>query len=214
MVRVTAAVQGHDLGSASDAVRRAVLALPRQPGVRVEFDGMQKSQQTAFERLLLVGALGIGLVFLLLVAQFKSWRLPVAIFAALPFGQVGALLALQLTGVSLNVGSAIGLVMLVGLLVKNGIILIECAQRLAAEGHDDTTALVTAARLRLRPILMTTLATIAGLLPLALGIGAGAELQRPLAIAVVGGLAVATLATLLVVPVGCALLARGRLAAQ
>jgi multidrug efflux pump subunit AcrB len=117
-------------------------------------------------------------------------------------------------GEALNVSSAMGLVLLIGLLVKNGIILIECAQSLAASGLDEAAALTEAARLRLRPILMTTLAAIFGLLPLALGIGSGADLQRPLAIAVIGGLLVATMATLVVVPLGCAMLAPGRLARE
>lgn len=214
MVRVTAKVEGTDLGSASALVRRVVLALPQEAGVRVEFDGQQKSQKSAFERLTLVFGLAAGLVFLLLAAQFRSLRLPLVLFAALPFGQIGALLVLQSCGVALDVSSAMGLVLLVGLAVKNGIILIEYAQRLVASGSGETDALVEAARVRLRPILMTTLATIAGLAPLALGVGAGAELQRPLAIAVIGGLVVATLATLIVVPLGCQVLARGRLVTE
>ena len=214
MVRVTAGVSQRDLGSASAAVRAAMAKLQLPPGVRIELDGQQKGQAQQFERLLVVALLGIGLVFLLLVVQFRSLRLPVAIFLALPFGQLGALLALQVCGIALNVSSAMGLVLLVGLLVKNGIILIECAQDLAAQGMEEAAALTEAARLRLRPILMTTLAAIAGLLPLAVGLGAGAELQRPLAVAVIGGLMVATIATLFVVPMGCAWLARGRLARE
>ena len=214
LVRVTAAVEGRDLGSASAAVERVLSTLPHEPLVRIELDGQQKSQKAAFANLAVVFALGAGLVFFLLCSQFRSLRLPVVIFAALPFGQVGALLALQVCGVTLNVSSAMGLVLLVGLAVKNGIILIEYSQQLVASGASEADAIVEAARVRLRPILMTTLATIAGLLPLALGVGAGAELQRPLAIAVIGGLAVATVATLLVVPVGCATLARGRLAQE
>ena len=210
MVRVTANVQGRDLGSASAAVRAAVAAVPLEPGVRVEFDGQQRTQAKQFTRLLVVATLGMGLVFLLLVVQFRSLRLPLAIFLALPFGQLGALLALRVCGEALNVSSAMGLVLLIGLLVKNGIILIECAQSLAASGLDEAAALTEAARLRLRPILMTTLAAIFGLLPLALGIGSGADLQRPLAIAVIGGLLVATMATLVVVPLGCAMLEIGR----
>lgn len=214
MVRVTCGVAHRDLGSASAAVLAIVQAMPLEPGVRIELDGQQKTQQQQFVRLLLVSVLGIGLVFLLLVVQFRSLRLPLAIFLALPFGQLGGLLALQMCGVALNVSSAMGLVLLVGLLVKNGIIFIECAQQLAASGVDETSAIVQAARLRLRPILMTTLAAIAGLLPLALLLGTGSELQRPLAIAVIGGLIVATIATLFVVPLGCVWLARGRLAPE
>ena len=203
MVRVTAAVAGTDLGSASRAVAAAIEGLPKPSGVRCEIGGQVESQQRAFEHLVVVAGLGIGLVFLLLVAQFRSLSLPLAIFLALPFGQIGGLLALRTCGVPLNVSSGMGLIMLVGLVVKNGIILIEHSQQLRARGAAPRDAIVAAARTRLRPILMTTLCAIAGLLPLALGLGAGAELQRPLAIAVVGGLVVSTLCGLFVVPLAC-----------
>jgi multidrug efflux pump subunit AcrB len=211
MVRVTAAVAGRDLGSASLAVEDAVRRLPHRAGVRVEFGGQAESQKTAFGNLLTVFGLGAGLVFLLLVIQFHSLRLPVVMFLALPFGQLGGLLALRMTGVALNISSGMGLIMLVGLVVKNGIIMIEYAQQLHRGGLGEREAIVEAARVRLRPILMTTIAAIAGLVPLALGLGAGAELQRPLAIAVIGGLVVSTTFTLIVLPFGCAILARGRL---
>jgi CzcA family heavy metal efflux pump len=214
MVRVTAGVAGRDLGSVSRAVEQAVGRLPRTPGVRVEFGGQAQSQQSAFVNLLTVFGLGMGLVFLLLVIQFRSLRLPLVMFLALPFGQLGGLGALRLTDVPLNISSGMGLIMLVGLVVKNGIIMIERAQQLRGEGHGEREAILQAARSRLRPILMTTLAAIAGLLPLALGVGAGAELQRPLAVAVIGGLVVSTTFTLIVVPFGCAVLARGHLDAE
>ena len=211
MVRVTASVSGNDLGAASRAVEQAVAALPREPGVRVEYGGQAQNQKAAFANLSLVFGLGGGLVFLLLVVQFRSLRLPAVMFLALPFGQLGGLWALRLTGVPLNISSGMGLIMLVGLAVKNGIILIEYSQQLRREGHAERDAILAAARVRLRPILMTTFAAIAGLTPLALGVGAGSELQRPLAIAVIGGLAVSTAFTLVVVPLGCAVLARGHL---
>ncbi|MDZ4774919.1 MAG: efflux RND transporter permease subunit [Planctomycetota bacterium] len=214
MVRVTAAVARRDLGSASRAVERAVAALPRDASVRVEFGGQAASQHTAFLHLLLVFGLGGGLVFLLLVFQFRSLRLPLVLFLALPFGQLGGLYALELCGVPLDISSGMGLIMLVGLAVKNGIILIEYAQQLHREGRSERDAILEAARVRLRPIVMTTCAAIAGLLPLALAWGAGSALQRPLAIAVIGGLIVSTLFTLVVVPLGCATIARGRLIAE
>jgi CzcA family heavy metal efflux pump len=210
MVRVTASVAGRDLGSAERAVENAVRALPRDASVRVDFGGQAKSQKAAFANLVTVFSLALGLVFLLLVVQFRSLSLPLVILLALPFGQIGALHALRVAGVSLNLSSGMGLILLVGLVVKNGIILIEYAQQLRREGRDEVDAIVEAARVRLRPILMTTLAAIAGLVPLLFG-GAGSELQRPLAIAVIGGLAVSTVFTLVAVPVGCALFARGRL---
>ncbi|HEX5011533.1 MAG TPA: efflux RND transporter permease subunit [Planctomycetota bacterium] len=211
MVRVTAAIAGRDLGSASRAVERAVHALPRDPGVRVEFGGQAQSQGQAFRNLLLVFGLGGGLVFLLLVVQFRSLRLPTVMFLALPFGQLGGLLALRLADVPLNISSGMGLIMLVGLVVKNGIILIEYAQQLRRDGLAERDAILAAARVRLRPILMTTCAAIAGLLPLALAVGAGSQLQQPLAVAVIGGLLVSTAFTLVVVPLGCDVLARGHL---
>ncbi len=211
MVRVTASVSGRDLGSASRAVEKAVGALQRDASVRVEYGGQAQSQKSAFENMLLVFALGGGLVFLLLVVQFRSLRLPAAMFLALPFGQLGGLYALLLTGVALNISSGMGLIMLVGLVVKNGIIMIEYAQQLHREGREEREAILESARVRLRPILMTTFAAIAGLVPLALGIGAGSQLQRPLAITVIGGLIVSTTFTLIVVPLGCAVLARGHL---
>ena len=211
MVRVTAGVAGRDLGSASRAVKAAVAKLPDHRGTRIEYGGQAESQQTAFANLVLDFGLGTGLVFLLLVVQFRSLRLPAVMFLALPFGQLGALYALHLTGMALNISSGMGMIMLVGLVVKNGIIMIEYAQDLCRQGMDEREAIVEAARIRLRPILMTTIAAIAGLLPLALSLGAGAELQQPLAIAVIGGLLVSTTFTLMVVPLGCAVVARGRL---
>ncbi len=211
MVTVTAAVSGRDLGSAAAAVEKAVLAIPRDPSVRVEFGGQAASQKDTFANMMLVCGIGAGLVFLLLVAQFRSLRLPAVMFLTLPFGQLGGLYALKLSGVALNVSSGMGLIMLVGLVVKNGIIMIESAQQLRRDGMSDIEAVIEAARVRLRPILMTTLAAIAGLVPLALKFGTGSELQRPLAIAVIGGLVVSTIFTLIVVPLGCATLARGSL---
>ncbi|MBI1374723.1 MAG: AcrB/AcrD/AcrF family protein [Phycisphaera sp.] len=203
MVRVTAGVSGTDLGTASAAVRQAVDKLHLPPDIRVEYGGQAESQKAAFANLVLVFSLASGLVFLLLVVQFRSRRLPIVMFLAMPFGLLGGLYALYVTGVALNISSAMGLIMLVGLVVKNGIIMIEYAQHLHHEGKAPREAMIEAARVRLRPILMTTLAAIAGLFPLALGIGAGSELQRPLAIAVIGGLSVSTLFTLIVVPLGC-----------
>jgi len=211
LVRVTAGVSGRDLGSASRAVERAVAALPLEGGVQVEYGGQAASQQSAFRRMRLVFGLGGGLVFLLLVVQFRSLRLPAVMFLALPFGLLGGVYALRATGVAVNIASGMGLIMLVGLVVKNGIIMIGFAQQLRRAGRTEEQAILLAARVRLRPILMTTFAAIAGLTPLAFGIGAGSEMQRPLAIAVIGGLLVSTAVTLIAMPAGCAALARGRL---
>ncbi|MEO7475659.1 MAG: efflux RND transporter permease subunit, partial [Gemmatimonadales bacterium] len=140
-------------------------------------------------------------VLLLLVAQFGGFRGPLAIILAVPLGATGALIMLAVTGVPFNVSSFMGLILLVGLIVKNGILLLDSAHGAADAGAGPAEALLRAGRLRLRPILMTSVCTLAGLIPLSLGLGAGAELQRPLALAVIGGLVVSTLVTLLLVPV-------------
>jgi len=136
-----------------------------------------------------------------MLAAFGSFRQPLIILAAVPLAPIGVALGLTLTGTPFNVSSFMGLLLLVGLVVKNGILLVDAANRHRASGSGVTDALVLGARERLRPILMTTLAAIFGLLPLAFGIGAGAAMERPLAIAVVGGLSTATLFTLVLIPV-------------
>jgi multidrug efflux pump subunit AcrB len=144
--------------------------------------------------------IAVLLVFGLLVAQFRRFSSAAVIMSAAPLSLVGAFGLLLLTGTPLNVSSYMGLILLIGLIVKNGIILIDYAHRLETEGLDRREALVRAGAVRLRPILMTTLCTLFGLLPLALGLGAGAELQKPLAIAVIGGLSMSTIVTLVFVP--------------
>ena len=207
MVAVTAGIEGVDLGTAARRVREGLARLEKPADVRIELGGQIESQTKAFANLMVVLALACGLVFLLLVIQFRSYRLPFIIFLTLPPSQIGGLLALKLTGTALNISSFMGLVMLVGLVVKNGIIFIEYTAQLREQGEPSLgEALVHAGRVRLRPILMTSLAAIIAMAPLALNIGAGAELQRPLAIAVIGGLSVSTLFTLLIIPVAHLLL--------
>jgi multidrug efflux pump subunit AcrB len=168
----------------------------------LEIGGQAASQREAFRQLLLVFALGAGAVLLVMVTQFGNFRGPLAIMLAAPLGLTGALIALWLAGVPFNVSSFMGLILLIGLIVKNGIILLDAAHGFHDQGLPPRESLLRAGRLRLRPILMTTLCTLAGLFPLALGLGSGAELQRPLAIAVLGGLTLSTLVTLLLLPVG------------
>ncbi|HTS87202.1 MAG TPA: efflux RND transporter permease subunit [Gemmatimonadales bacterium] len=180
--------------------RLARLALPA--GVTLEYGGQYTGQQESFRQLLLVLGLAVALVLLVMVAQFGAFRGPLVILAAATLGLTGALGGLALTHVPFNVSSFMGLILLVGLVVKNGILLLDAAMGFRAEGRSPMESLTEAGRVRLRPILMTTICTLAGLLPLALGLGAGAELQRPLAIAVIGGLSLSTVVTLLLLPVG------------
>jgi len=148
-----------------------------------------------------VFALAGFLVFAILVAQFRAWLPALLILLAAPLSFGGGLVLLWLTGIDLNISSAMGFILLVGLTVKNGIMLLDAFEVRRAAGEPFADALAHAGRLRVRPILMTTGCTLFGLLPLALGLGAGAELQRPLALAVIGGLSLSTLVTLYLVPV-------------
>jgi multidrug efflux pump subunit AcrB len=200
LVAVTGQVEERSLGAVMRDIRAAASGVALPAGVTLEYGGQYASQQQSFRELLGVLALATGAVLMVLVAQFNSLRGPLAIVLAIPFGLTGAVMALAAARVPFNVSSFMGVILLVGLIVKNGILLFDAAQDLHAGGASVRDALVGAGRLRLRPILMTTLCTLAGLVPLALGWGAGAELQRPLAIAVIGGLIVSTAVTLLLLP--------------
>jgi len=198
---MTADVTDRPLGDVMRDVRRILGATPPPPGVRVDLGGQYAGQQEAFRALLLVLGLAAVSVIAVMVVQFESFIEPLVITLAAPVSFVGSLALLLVTGTVLNVSSFMGLILLVGLVVKNGIILLDFTRR--RQRADDlplAQALEEAGRVRLRPILMTTLCTLFGLLPLALGLGSGSELQRPLALAVIGGLALSTPITLFMVP--------------
>ncbi|HTG53602.1 MAG TPA: efflux RND transporter permease subunit, partial [Gemmatimonadaceae bacterium] len=201
MIAITSDVSGRALGSVMRDVRGVLAANPPPAGIRVEIGGQYANQQEAFRALLIVLALAAVSVVAVMVIQFQSFLEPLAIVLAAPVSFVGAVVLLLVTGTPLNVSSLMGLILLVGLIVKNGIILLDFTRRrMRLDGVPLERAIQDAARVRLRPILMTTLCTLFGLLPLALGLGAGAELQRPLALAVIGGLALSTPITLYMVP--------------
>src|SRR3989442_1416165 len=182
-------------------VNQAVADPIGMTGVGVALGGQYASQQEAFRGLLLVLGLAVVSVCAVMVVQFESFVEPLVVLLVAPVSFVGALALLLATGTALNVSSFMGLILLVGLIVKNGIILLDFTRlRMLAERLPLEAAIREAARVRLRPILMTTLCTLFGLLPLALGIGTGSELQRPLALAVIGGLALSTPITLFAVP--------------
>jgi multidrug efflux pump subunit AcrB len=197
---VTARLENRDLGSGVADVRAALANLTLPVGYTLEIGGQYDSQRQAFQQLLLVFAIGASLVYLVLVIQFRRFIPALLILAAAPLSLGGAFLLLAVTGTDLNVSSAMGLILLVGLAVKNGIVLLDFADMRRAEGLPLREAVLAAARVRLRPILMTTLCTLFGLAPLAIGLGAGAELQKPLALAVIGGLTLSTFVTLYLVP--------------
>ncbi|HEV3194812.1 MAG TPA: efflux RND transporter permease subunit [Candidatus Cybelea sp.] len=206
---VTANTTGRNLPATVAAIRRAVARAGLPPGYRTEIAGAYRAQQDSFRQFVLVIAIAIGLVFFVMLGAFGSFRQPLVILAAVPLAPIGVAIALTITRTTFNVASFMGLLLLVGLVVKNGILLVDAANRRRSEGSTITDALVLAGRERLRPILMTTLAAIGGLLPLAFGIGAGAAMEQPLAIAVVGGLSTATFFTLVLIPVLYASLCAG-----
>ncbi|HEV7594509.1 MAG TPA: efflux RND transporter permease subunit, partial [Gemmatimonadaceae bacterium] len=201
MIAMTADVTGRSLGSVINDVKSVLSAQKPPAGVRVELGGQYASQQQAFRGFMLVLGLAIACVVTIMVLQFQSFIEPFVVLLAAPLSFVGAMLMLLITGTPLNVSSFMGLILLVGLIVKNGIILLDFTRhRMQTEDVTLEQGIIEAAGVRVRPILMTTLCTLFGLLPLALGLGAGSEMQRPLALAVIGGLALSTPITLYVVP--------------
>ena len=209
MVTLTARLENRDLGGAIGDVKKMMDGITLPTGTSYEIGGQYESQQASFHDLLYVLALALGAVFIVLVIQFRAFMPALIILSAAPLSLVGVFAMLWITRTALNVSSFMGIILMVGLVVKNGIILFEYVQKLHVEDKMPLAeALVAAGKIRVRPILMTTLATLFGLLPLALGIGSGAELQKPLALAVIGGLLLSTFITLLVMPVLYSLLER------
>jgi len=200
MALVSGRLEGRDLGNAVAEIRDRLPMVKLPVGYTYEIGGQYESQRQAFRELLMVFGIAAVLVFAILVMQFRAWVPALLILLAAPLSLAGALALLKLTGTDLNVSSAMGLILLIGLVVKNGIMLLDFSERLHEAGEPWDSAIAHAGRIRLRPILMTTFCTLFGLLPLALGLGSGAELQKPLALAVIGGLALSTPVTLLAIP--------------
>jgi CzcA family heavy metal efflux pump len=207
MVAVTSDTENRDIGSLADEVEAIGRGIKLPPGYRMVIGGQAKSQRDTVTQIGVVGAFAVVLVLTVLAAQFRRMRVAALVLASVPVAIVGAVAALVATGTPLNASSLMGCVLLVGLVVKNGVLLLEEAEHSSLR-EDPVRAVTLAAQRRLRPVVMTTLATLAGLFPLALGIGAGAELQQPLAIAVIGGLLTSTLATLGLLPPFAALALR------
>ncbi len=200
VVILSAGVRGADLDGAAEAVRKKLADLPLPPGFQLEVGGQAEGARETRDDLAAVFALGLFLVLAVLLVQLGSLRWALVVLAGAPLAIAGALVALAITHIPLNASSMTGCVLLAGLVVKNGILLLEHAAHAVKAGVPLDEALAEAAERRVRPIVMTTAATIAGLLPLALGLGAGAELQRPLAVATIGGLILSTSVTLLAMP--------------
>jgi multidrug efflux pump subunit AcrB len=191
VAHVTARLEGVALGTAVSAVKQNLARMPLPAGVSLEYGGLYAQQQQAFHELALVLVAGTFMMFLVLVWEFARIAPAIACLAAAMSCLAGSFIALDVTGMTLNISSFMGIIMVAGITAKNGILLLDHAEREVGAGIRPRAALFDAATVRLRPIMMTTLATAAGLLPLALGYGAGAKVQQPLAIAVIGGLAFA-----------------------
>jgi hydrophobe/amphiphile efflux-1 (HAE1) family protein len=201
IIHLTANVApGRDLGSVSAAAQEVVDEMKPPEGFTARLGGQTEAQKAAFKGLAFAGVMALALVYMVLAAQFRSLIDPLVIMFSVPLGITGVFLMLWLTGTTLSVNSAMGIIMMVGIVVSNGVLLVDFANQLRDRGHGIEQAMIEAGRTRLRPILMTTVATIFGLIPMALGIGEGSETNLPLARAVIGGLTVSTFFTLFLVP--------------
>jgi CzcA family heavy metal efflux pump len=199
-VAVTARLEGVDLGSAMDAVQRTVTKLHLPASVRVEYGGRYEEQQKSFHDLVMVFILAILLVFIVLLFEFGTFAAPVAILASALLSTSGVFIALLVTRTTFNVSSFMGMIMVVGIVAKNGILLLDADQKFRRLGMAANDAMLQSARRRLRPIVMTALATMAGMLPLAFAIGAGSQMLQPLAIAVIGGILISMVLSLIITP--------------
>jgi HAE1 family hydrophobic/amphiphilic exporter-1 len=198
---VSANLRYGDLGSAVAEINDIVAKNPLAAGVKVHVGGQSEELDSSVKSLLFALGLAIFLVYLVMASQFESLLHPFVIMFSIPLAAVGAVLALKLTGSPVSVVVFIGLIMLVGIVVKNAIVLIDRVNQLREAGVAKRDAIAQGAESRLRPIVMTTLCTLIGFSPLAIGVGEGAEVRAPMAVTVIGGLAVSTLLTLVVIPV-------------
>jgi multidrug efflux pump subunit AcrB len=199
-VVVTARLEGRDLGSAIKAVQKTVGDLHLPPSIRVQYSGTYEEQQKSFHDLMFVLVLAIVLVFIVLLFEFRTFAAPLAILASAVLSTCGVLLALLITGTTFNISSFMGLIMVIGIVAKNGILLLDADQKFRALGYSPEDAMIQAGRRRLRPIVMTALAAIAGMFPLALALGAGSQMLQPLAIAVIGGITISMVLSLIITP--------------
>ena len=199
-IGVSANVQGRSSGEVTAGALKIAKNINFPEGYGIELDGASKDQKEVFAEMGIALVSGIGLMYFILVMQFNSFTAPLAVMFSLPLSLIGVVLALLLTGGTLNLMSLIGVIMLMGLVAKNAILLLDAARSSEAEGMDREEALMAAGRKRLRPIIMTTFALIAGMLPVAVGIGEGSEFYRPMATAIIGGTITSTILTLLIIP--------------
>ena len=197
---VTARLEGIDLGTGIAAVQKTVADLKLPPAIRVEYGGTYQEQQRSFRDLVTVLVLAVVLIFLVLLFEFRAFSAPIAILSSAVLSTSGVFFALLITRTEFNVSSFMGLIMVVGIVAKNGILLLDANQKYRAAGMPVEDAMIQAGRRRLRPIVMTALAAVAGMLPLALALGAGSQMLQPLAIAVIGGILISMVLSLIITP--------------
>jgi multidrug efflux pump subunit AcrB len=196
----TARLEGIDLGSGVAAVQKAVTDLHLPASIRVEYGGTYREEQKSFHDLVVVLLLALVLIFLVLLVEFRSFSAPLAILSSAVLSTSGVFFGLYITHTDFNVASFMGLIMVVGIVAKNGILLLDANQKFRAFGFSAEESMVQAGRRRLRPIVMTAMAAVAGMLPLSLALGAGAEMLKPLAIAVIGGILISMVLSLIITP--------------
>jgi len=199
-VAVTARLEGRSLGSGMSDVQKVVAALHIQSSIRVEYGGTYQEQQRSFHDLVIVLILAILLLFIVLLFEFGTFAAPVAILSSALLSTSGVFIALLITRTTFNISSFMGMIMVIGIVAKNGILLLDADQKMRRVGLSSENAMLQAARRRLRPIVMTALATVAGMLPLAFAIGAGSQMLQPLAIAVIGGVLISMVLSLIITP--------------
>jgi multidrug efflux pump subunit AcrB len=199
-VQVTARFENIDLGHGMDQVKQAIADLRLPNTIRVEYGGKYAEQQASFKGFALVLVLAVVLVFTVLLFEFGNFAAPTAVVASALLSTCGVFLALLLTNTTFNLSSFMGLIMVIGIVAKNGILLLDADQRFRAAGMSPEEAMIRAGERRLRPIMMTALATVAGMIPLAMALGAGSQMLQPLAIAVIGGVLASMVLSLVVTP--------------
>ena len=199
-VAVTARLEGTNLGSAMADVQKTVSALHLPSSIRVEYGGTYEEQQRSFHDLVLVLILAVLLLFIVLLFEFGTFAAPVAILSSALLSTSGVFIALLITRTTFNISSFMGMIMVIGIVAKNGILLLDADQKMRGLGVSAEDAMLQASRRRLRPIVMTALATVAGMLPLAFALGAGSQMLQPLAIAVIGGVLISMVLSLIITP--------------
>jgi multidrug efflux pump subunit AcrB len=210
VIDVYVAPSGEDLGVLTKTIERTVASTEMPEGIRVNLRGMVQGMRVSFRSFGLGLILSVVLVYLILMAQFQSFIDPLLILLAVPTGLTGVVVILFVTGTTLNIMSLMGVVMVVGIVVSNSILIVEFIQRLRADGRPLREAITLACRVRLRPVLITSLATLIGLLPMAASLGTGSEAYAPLARAIIGGLSLSVVLTVFIVPAAYLLIYRRR----